>query len=118
MPVLTTVARRVTLVLACVAALGCVGLGWWVNGLRAENARLGAAVTALTDDLNAERELRLVDQLVAKRYADSVAALTTKQRATHAKLQTALDANASWADQRVPSDVAAALGMPSTATPD
>lgn len=112
MPVLTTAVRRILLVLACVAALGCTGIGWWVNSLRAENKRLGDAVATLTADLNMERELRLVDQAVAKRYAKDVAKLTTKQRTRHAKLQTALTSNASWAAQTVPDSVADALGMP------
>lgn len=100
-------AALAVLMLAC-----ALGLGWWAESTRAENKRLHEAVLSLTDDLNASRALRAADQAVASRYAKSVAIMTTTQRITDGKLQAALSANASWAGENVPPDVARALGMP------
>lgn len=109
---------QVAIAAALIALASALGLGWWCASLRAENQRLGAAVRGLTVDLATAKRLRLGDQQVALRYAKSVAILTTTQKATDAKLQAAIAANASWADQNVPPDVAAALGLPSpTPTP-
>lgn len=105
--------NRVVAVLACVALLCALGLGWTTATTRAENKRLSATVAGLTVDLATAKLLRESDQKVATRYAERVAILTTTQKATDAKLQAAIAANAPWADQNVPPDVAAALGMPS-----
>jgi hypothetical protein len=52
---------------------------------------------------------------VATRQSARLAALTTKQRETNAKLQDALRGSAAWAAEPVPAGVADALGMPNSA---
>lgn len=111
MPIVTDWGKRLMVILACVALAGALGLGWWCASLRSDNKRLSDSVAGLTVDLATAKRLRLGDQQVALRYAKSVASMTTTQKATDAKLQAALAANAPWADQNVPPDVAAAIGL-------
>lgn len=113
MPIL----NRVIAALACVALAGALGLGWWANGLRSENARLTEAVEALAADLATSQRLREVDQAVATRAAARVAVLTTNQRITDAKLAAVLVRESSWAGTDVPPDVLDALGMPRPTEP-
>lgn len=103
--------NRTVAVLAALALAGALGLGWWCNGLRAENARLTLANSTLVADLDTAYTLRANEQAVAKTYVDTIATLRTGQRKSHAALSTAVTANPGWAAQRVPADVAAALGM-------
>lgn len=117
MPILTKVGWYITASLAALALAGCTWMGWYVQGLRAENESLGTANAALTADLAASRQLREADQAVAQKHAQRVAKMTTIQKATDAKLYRALEQNAAWAGQRVPDDVADALGLLRTANP-
>lgn len=117
MPIVTDWGKRLMAILACAALAGALGLGWWANGLRAENKRLTQAVAGLAADLDTSQKLRKTDQAVATRAAARVAALTTTQRITDAKLAAALVRESSWAGTDVPPDVAAALGLQLPAHP-
>lgn len=111
MPFLT----RLKWAVACGAALGAVLVGGWCIHLTHANKALGAAVAGLQIDLDTEKNLRAAEHAVATRQATRLAALTTKQRETNAKLQDALRGSAAWAAEPVPAPVADALGLPVSA---
>ncbi len=113
MPVLT----KVKWAAIALAVAGCVWLGWWVQGLRAENTRLTEAVQGLETALAAAEKLRSVDQKVALQHAKTVATLTTQKEAQDAKLRQALAENAPWRDAVVPGSVLDALRVPDSPEP-
>lgn len=106
--------RILALVAAGAALCALLALGW-ASHLTSQNKALHGAVDALAADLVAERNLRAAEHLVATRQATRLAALTTKQRETNAKLQDALRGSAAWAAEPVPAGVADALGLPVSA---
>lgn len=107
--------QRLLAYLAGLAALSAVLALGWASHLTSQNKALHGAVDALAADLVAERSLRDAEHLVATRQAQRLAALTTKQRETNAKLQDALRGSAGWAAEPVPAAVADALGLPVSA---
>lgn len=103
--------QRILALVAAVSALCALLALGWASHLTSQNKRLGERAEALAADLDAERNLRTAERLVATRQAQRLAALTTKQRETHARLQSAISASPGWAAERVPADVAAVLGL-------
>lgn len=99
-------AARSVLLLVCV-----LGLVWFAQSTRAENKRLGTALSQAQTALETANRIRAADQAVAGKYAAQVRTLQVEQRKSNASLKAALAANAPWADQNVPADVAAALGL-------
>jgi len=93
------------------AVAGCVGVGWYVQGLRAENTRLAGAVQGLEQAVQASTELRAAEQVIAQKHSKEIAALKQQKGILNAKLKAALAAEPSWSDQVVPSGVTDALGL-------
>ncbi len=102
---------RLKLLLAGLALASALAAGVWVQGLRNENVALTALNKTLQADLKAARDLRKSEQSVAAEHVVKQTTLRIIQRKSNEKLHTATSRNPRWADERVPADVAAALGM-------
>lgn len=97
------------LIAAGVLLLALVGFGWWVQGLRTENAALTKANAELATDLEASETLRENEGKVAAKHTKTIARLRAAQRKTHDDLSAANAAESDWANTPVPAGVAAAL---------
>ena len=102
---------RLKVLLGALALVSALAGGWWVQGLRSDNAALTVANKTLSDDLKAATKLRETEQEVDATHVVKQAILRSSTRKANAKLHTATQRNPTWADERVPADVAAALGM-------
>jgi hypothetical protein len=100
-----------------VLLLALLAAGWWVKDLHADNVRLTEANAQMASDIEALNIQRDNDAKVAKQHLAAIATLREKKRQADAKLSTALAQNPDWASQRVPDDVAAALGVREQTSP-
>jgi len=97
--------------LALIAALGGAYGVHWVNSLRAENARLQEANTALQTAYETSEKLRKREATAAENLRKRVAELTKQKEASRAALSTAQAKNPEWAGTTVPADVLSAIGL-------
>jgi hypothetical protein len=111
MPILTNAGRYITMMLMALTLCSAIGIGWWVNGLRAENARLVLANQALVVALESQVRLRFIEAQVSEKHVAAVAVLKQAQGKQNEKYRKAVQQDAAWGDQMVPSGVADALGL-------